>query len=56
MAKRTLNNCSIIQAGFKNGIGKPNQYDNVCEGYCFDESGECIDLCKKCKLNKDYEV
>lgn len=56
MAKRTLKNCSIIQGCLKRGIGKPSQYEGLCEGYTFDESGECIDLCKKCKLNKDYEV
>lgn len=52
MAKRTLENCSLIEL-FET---RPIQHDGKCEGFqkSYEDDGTC-EICKECKLNTMYE-
>jgi hypothetical protein len=54
--KRTLEHCGLITKCVKGGIGKPKQYDGVCEGYQKSETDdEPCTVCAACKLWSGYE-
>ena len=50
--QRTIENCTLIQKGVKQGLGEPNRFYNVnkCEGYAKSEyDDEPNKQCKECK-------
>ena len=56
---RTIENCTLIKKGIKQGIGEPTRFYNVnkCEGYAKSEvDDEPCEQCKKCKfcIYKEY--
>ena len=54
MAKRTIDNCTLIKRMVKKDIDEPHQYMNgKCDGYLTDE--EPHEICDKCKLCTSYE-
>lgn len=56
MAKRTLENCSIVKKGIRLGEGEPYlDSDGKCMGYSNGDE-EPIEECKKCKLNNWYGI
>lgn len=56
LAKRTIENCSLIAEGVKKGIGEPGTQDNKCIGYAGADEDEPCTTCKECNLNIYYEV
>lgn len=59
MAKRTIENCTLIKRMVRKDIDEPHKYnsilypDGVCDGYLTDE--EPHEICDKCKLCTSYE-
>ena len=54
MAKRTVENCSIIKKAVRKGEGDPWVRNGKCPGYSHTEGDEPIEECLKCKLNEHY--
>jgi hypothetical protein len=59
MAKRTMENCSLIKKAVREMIGSPGIEDGKCVGYANrgsgDDGDEPCEKCKECKLNVTYE-
>lgn len=55
MTKRIINNCVMIKAGIKKGLGAPNNENGKCVGYAsFDGDEPCL-VCKACEFNTTFE-
>lgn len=56
MSKRTLENCHIVYLHEKLRNERPKQEGGKCDGYRLGRyNEELCDICKKCKLNTEYE-
>ena len=57
MAKRTVENCSLMKKQRRYGYGTPEiEFDGKCLGYSVSSTDdEPCETCKNCKLNSAYE-
>lgn len=55
MAKKTIDNCTVIKKAIKIGIGFCGTVGDKCEGYCTETDDEPCDKCKRCKLLIDND-
>lgn len=59
MAKRTIENCSLVAKAVRIGLGTPQAEGDKCMGYAHgsddDENDEPCKICRECKLNTAYE-
>lgn len=57
VAKRTVENCSLVKKAVKRGIGTPQMQSGKCMGYSAgdnDANDEPCEKCKVCKLSTTY--
>lgn len=54
--RRTLTNCSLIKKCVSLGVGEPEQYGGLCNGYQKSElDDEPCEICGKCNLYVSYD-
>jgi hypothetical protein len=55
MAKKTIENCTLIKMGIRDGIGYPGMIGDKCNGYAKYYCDEPHDSCIRCELFEGYK-
>lgn len=54
MAKKTIDNCTVIKRAVRDGVGYPDVSGDKCDGYAKGYCDEPHDSCIRCKLFEGY--
>ena len=53
LAKKTIDNCTVIKSAIKEGLGFPDLFGDKCGGYA-NSGEEPYEACDRCKLYEGY--